>query len=80
MTNPISGLLILSAVFGLLVSMAVMAPAEDSSYSALSVLHISLDGDDPEEAPIDASGILADGWTIYASRQNLYVAENGGWW
>lgn len=35
---------------------------------------------DPEAGTFGATGILSDGWNIYASQDNLYVAQNSGWW
>jgi len=51
-------------------------PAHTSSWAVLSVLHLDLDDD----APLSAVGLLADGWTVYASATNLYVAQSSDWW
>jgi len=53
-------------------------PARASQYSVLSVIHLDLD--QGETAPVSAAGILADGWTVYASSRSLYVAQSGWWW
>ncbi len=55
-------------------------PPEISQYSVLSVLHLDLDRPDPVAAPLQATGLLADGWTVYASARNLYVAQSSWWW
>jgi uncharacterized secreted protein with C-terminal beta-propeller domain len=69
------------AGFGPLVGCGdLFRPAETSEYSMLSVLHLDLDGPDPTTAGIDATGLLADGWTVYASTTNLYVAQPSVWW
>jgi uncharacterized secreted protein with C-terminal beta-propeller domain len=54
-------------------------PANASDWSVLSVLHFDLDND----GPVTATGILADGWTVYASQTSLYVAQTSdswSWW
>jgi len=51
-------------------------PAHTSSWAVLSVVHLDLDDD----APLSAVGLLADGWTVYASATNLYVAQSSDWW
>jgi len=55
-------------------------PAETSEYSMLSVLHLDLAAPDATTVPIDATGLLADGWTVYASTRSLYVAQPSLWW
>jgi len=51
-------------------------PADTSNWAVLSVLHLDLDGD----GPVSAVGLLADGWTVYASAASLYVAQSSDWW
>jgi uncharacterized secreted protein with C-terminal beta-propeller domain len=51
-------------------------PAHTSSWAILSVLHLDLDDD----GPVSAVGLLADGWTVYASAASLYVAQSSDWW
>jgi uncharacterized secreted protein with C-terminal beta-propeller domain len=55
-------------------------PTETSEYSMLSVLHLDLDVADPTISRIDATGLLADGWTVYASTTSLYVTQSSMWW
>ncbi|MFW6053305.1 MAG: beta-propeller domain-containing protein [Persicimonas sp.] len=48
--------------------------------AGLGVLHVShLDMDDPTE--ITSTGLMAHGWNVYASTDNLYVAMSSrAWW
>lgn len=43
----------------------------------LSVAHVSLAED---EGAISATALFANGWTVYASQDNLYVAQTSWWW
>lgn len=43
----------------------------------LALVHLDLDTDRPEPT---ASGLFANGWTVYASTDNLYVAQSSWWW
>ena len=58
----------------------VLRPAQASSFSYLDVLHLDLGVDEPWAAPVETVGLLAEGWTVYASPHSLYLAESGGWW
>ncbi len=51
-------------------------PADASDWAVLSVVHLDLDDD----RPLAATGLIADGWTVYASTTNLYVAQTSDWW
>jgi uncharacterized secreted protein with C-terminal beta-propeller domain len=51
-------------------------PAHTSNWSILSVLHVDIDGG----GPVSATGLIADGWTVYASTTSLYVAQTSDWW
>jgi uncharacterized secreted protein with C-terminal beta-propeller domain len=55
-------------------------PAEVSEYSVLSVVHLPLDDSAPSAGRLQAAGVIADGWTVYASARNLYVAQSSWWW
>lgn len=46
-----------------------------SQHGVLSVVNLDLDSGD-----LSAAGLLANGWQIYASRDNLYVAQTSHWW
>ncbi len=35
---------------------------------------------DPGADELGATGLMSDGWTVYASRENLYVAQSSRWW
>ncbi|MCB9743466.1 MAG: beta-propeller domain-containing protein [Alphaproteobacteria bacterium] len=52
----------------------VYRPADASSYSMLSLVHLSGEGD------VNPVGLMSDGWTVYASVDNLYVAQSSWWW
>ena len=52
-------------------------PGEIAQLSVLSLLHLDLDDD---SAQVTNTGLLADGWTVYASSDNLYVAQSSWWW
>ncbi|TNE91473.1 MAG: hypothetical protein EP330_05125 [Deltaproteobacteria bacterium] len=51
-------------------------PAEISQHAVLSVVQFPVAGDHEE---MGASGVVSDGWTVYASKENLYVAQSS-WW
>jgi uncharacterized secreted protein with C-terminal beta-propeller domain len=53
--------------------------------SKLGVLNVShFDFDEPQK--VTSTGVLAEGWTVYASTENLYIAQSSrswfwwGWW
>ena len=50
-------------------------PDHSSQLSILSVVNLDLENED-----FSSTGIISDGWTIYASQENLYVAQSGRWW
>ncbi|MCA9566378.1 MAG: beta-propeller domain-containing protein [Myxococcales bacterium] len=50
-------------------------PAEVTQHATLTVLQLDLDGGE-----VGATGLLADGWTVYASLTDLYVAQSSWWW
>src|SRR5690606_13459878 len=35
---------------------------------------------DPVDGTVGTTGLLSDGWTVYASLENLYVAQSSQWW
>lgn len=55
---------------------SIYRPAQTSDLSILSVLHVDLD----DHGPVTATGILANGWTVYASQKSLYVAQTSASW
>ena len=57
-------------------------PAVTAEAALLSVLHPDLDATGQPGGTPAATGVLASGWTIYASRDTLYAAEPGWtrWW
>lgn len=57
------------------------APADTTRYGVLTIAHLDL-AEDPTTGEMDAIGLLAEGWTVYASQQNLYTATTSyySWW
>ena len=56
----------------------VYHPAEDSSPAVLTVTHFDMDQADTSE--VSATGLMSDGWEVYASADHLYVAQSSWWW
>ncbi len=56
----------------------VFAPASTASWGVLSLVHLDLE--QPAVSPLQAVGLLADGFTVYASARSLYVAQQSWWW
>ncbi|NOY28422.1 MAG: hypothetical protein GXP62_21405 [Oligoflexia bacterium] len=50
-----------------------------SSPSSLAVTHFKLDEGDAG-SDVSATGLLSDGWEIYASADSLYVTQTSWWW
>jgi len=50
-------------------------PSNVSQYNMLSLFHVDVVDDSA-----DATGLMSNGWTIYASQDNLYVAQTSRWW
>ena len=57
----------------------VYHPQQLSRPSALSVVHVDL-GEGDHGSAATATSLLAEGWTVYASRENLYVSQGSRWW
>jgi hypothetical protein len=53
----------------------IYAPDNVSHLAMMSVIRL-----DPVDGSTGATGLLGDGWTIYASLANLYVAQTSWWW
>ena len=51
------------------------ATSTPTHLAMLSVVRVDLGTLD-----VDATGILSDGWTVYASADHLYVAQTSWWW
>lgn len=51
------------------------SPGALTPTAMLSVVHLDI-----EEEEITSAGILADGWQVYASQDNLYIAQSSQWW
>ncbi len=56
----------------------LFAPPEPSAWSMLSVVHLDLE--QAADGPLQAVGLLAEGYTVYASRYSLYIAQPSWWW
>jgi uncharacterized secreted protein with C-terminal beta-propeller domain len=56
----------------------VYHPEGQSYPSILSVAHIGFDDADGTE--VSATGVMADGYTVYASENSLYVSQSSWWW
>ena len=54
----------------------IYRPPSVSQMSMLDVVHLDLS--DPT-SDLDATGLMASGWVVYASTENLYVAQTS-WW
>ncbi|MFK7927952.1 MAG: beta-propeller domain-containing protein, partial [Myxococcota bacterium] len=50
-------------------------PSGVGQQGAMSVLNLDLD-----EGTVNATGLLSNGWQLYASKDNLYVAQGSNWW
>lgn len=53
----------------------VYRPSETSQYSVLNIVQLDL-----EDGDLHATGLLSDGWQVYASQDNLYVSQSSWWW
>ncbi len=58
---------------------AVYHPAEVSTPNLLSVVHFDVAEGDSGGAPTGTAA-MANGWTVYASEDNLYVSQTSWWW
>lgn len=54
-------------------------PGEISHLAVLDLVHIDLNAP-LATAPLSATGVMADGWVVYASTENLYVGQTSWWW
>jgi uncharacterized secreted protein with C-terminal beta-propeller domain len=57
----------------------VYHPAEVSTPNLLSVVHFDVADGESGGAP-SGTGAMANGWTVYASQDNLYVSQTSWWW
>ena len=53
----------------------IFRPGNASRFNVLSLLHVDL-----EEDTMTAQGLMAEGWTVYSSKENFYIAQSGRWW
>jgi uncharacterized secreted protein with C-terminal beta-propeller domain len=55
----------------------VYRPANVSQFGMLNLMRVDMQDD---QAPTASTGLLANGWQVYASQDNLYVALSSSWW
>ena len=54
----------------------IYRPGTVAQYNMLSLFHVDI-----EEETTDATGLMSNGWTVYASQDNLYVTpQTSRWW
>jgi uncharacterized secreted protein with C-terminal beta-propeller domain len=53
----------------------IYRPKGVAQHGAMSVVNLDLD-----DGSLKATALLSNGWQLYASRDNLYVAQNSHWW
>jgi uncharacterized secreted protein with C-terminal beta-propeller domain len=53
----------------------ILRPGHAEQYNIMSLVNLDLESND-----LNATGLFSDGWTVYASQENLYVAQSGRWW
>lgn len=56
----------------------VYHPDGISRPSMLTVAHLELDAGDGSD--LTATGLMSDGWTVYASQESLYITQTSWWW
>jgi len=54
-------------------------PADTARLATLDLVHVDLNAP-LATAPLTATGLMADGWVVYASQDNLYVGSTSWWW
>ncbi len=57
----------------------VFRPEGISHPAVLSVVHVDLDVGEAG-SQVEATGLMAEGWEVYASQESLYVAQSSRWW
>lgn len=53
----------------------IYRPRGVAQHGAMSVVNLDLD-----DGSLSATALLSTGWQLYASRDNLYVAQSSHWW
>lgn len=53
----------------------IYVPQQNTALAMLSVGSF-----DPNNGSLQTTGLMSQGWTIYASKKNLYVAQTSNWW
>ena len=50
-------------------------PSGVGQHGAMSIVNVDIDSGE-----LNASGLMSNGWQLYASKDNLYVAQTSQWW
>ncbi|MFH1177413.1 MAG: beta-propeller domain-containing protein [Acidobacteriota bacterium] len=58
----------------------IFRPTKVGSFGMLSLIHLDLDAVPGGGGVVSGVGLLADGWTVYATSRTLYVANGQPWW
>ncbi len=53
----------------------IYVPAQETPLAMLAVGQL-----DPATGDLGSTGVMSQGWTVYASTRNLYVAQTSQWW
>ena len=53
----------------------IYRPGQIAQYNMLSLFHMDIENDETSSI-----GLMSNGWNIYASLENLYVAQTSRWW
>jgi uncharacterized secreted protein with C-terminal beta-propeller domain len=53
----------------------IYRPGQVAQYNMLSLFHLDI-----ETEETSSTGLMSNGWTVYASQENLYVAQTSQWW
>ena len=54
----------------------IYLPQQLAQLGLLNITHFDLD----DKTPITTTGVMANGWEVYASGENLYVSMSSNWW
>ena len=54
----------------------IFLPSQLAQTGVLNITHLDLG----EKSSITSTGLLANGWQVYASTKSLYIAMTSGWW
>ncbi len=54
----------------------IFLPSQRAQTGVLNITHFDLG----EKSSITSTGLMANGWQVYASTKSLYIAMTSGWW